>query len=1056
MNSNSKAAEGALRRETGRLGTMIKALAWEECRVGGVIAGWCLIVGLLGLAFSRASLSASAWSHDPELILLFAVGMPMLTALLLILSTDYSGHLVGGFSQRILHLPVRASAAVVVALLARTVFVFVSAFVFTTACYALFGDGPGIGAIPGITLVYLLAQTIDWLRKPLSGLSSLLIVAFVVASILLGLGGAMEDAARSLANHPEALAILLCLALAPAYGVAVAAVHAARVGRRIGIPELWEWPRYISVPWLVRSRPFATPLAAQVWFDLRRTWWILPGVTVLFCIVVPIALWLNAKPDETLREYFPFMVGLPAFAGIVFGAVMHGGLAGRRYAKTQAQFLNPLTSAQFAFARIITNATILVPVVAVVLVLHLSLDGNRFISEVIPNALAIDATSYREVLWVLLGRGLLVGLIAWPLMNGGNRTIAGLLAAEVALAATLGSFHWNDLVDWHDTRMLLPVFAIAVTIGACIRAWKTGVLSLRALCLSVGVWALATWVLLHAEFSAQMLNGSQWLWYTTGLITCLAWGALIPLPYVGTALDVRRRRHGKAAPQDPVQHITADTSLFNGNARTVGRGLVATLVVFLVWLAWPARPAYEAYWRAHGYPVTLQELNNWYPEVPDSENRALAYLKVVDQYDRAHATWVAHYKESDAETEPSQGKPGIPGPAPARPESMQSVDERLLIVGSGKLERGIPIAAATWRTTEAYWQGVTSKIAPELEQVGAEPMAGSRYPIDLRKGFATDLPYLANLRNLARQLSLDSVHWTIAGDPERAAQSIDALFPLANSLSEEPLLISQLVRFAILGIAYADAEDLMNRSVPSDQTLVDLERTFSNALPPADERMMLDHALVGEATVTLNTIASPDALAATSPSLGSNQRLLSGTAVLFWQLVAPAAAERMAMMDFYNRYLTVPQRPSYDYAASGDRDMGWLGEDTGFFAPLSAILTPALSSAYDAEWRIRAQFDIARTAIAVERYRLANGRLPDTLQELVPTYLPAVPMDYFAGGDETLRYRQLGGESYVVYSVGRNARDDNGEEMDNWWSEGDITFTVAPLRVRTDPQVAPA
>jgi hypothetical protein len=47
----------------------------------------------------------------------------------------------------------------------------------------------------------------------------------------------------------------------------------------------------------------------------------------------------------------------------------------------------------------------------------------------------------------------------------------------------------------------------------------------------------------------------------------------------------------------------------------------------------------------------------------------------------------------------------------------------------------------------------------------------------------------------------------------------------------------------------------------------------------------------------------------------------------------------------------------------------------------------------------------AYVALAVERYRLAFGRLPDTLVDLVPTYLEAVPKDPF-DGDE-LRYKKL-------------------------------------------------
>jgi len=1057
MNSNSTTAETALRRETSGLGTMIKALAWEECRVGGVIAGWCLIVGVICLAVCRLSLTAAAWSHDRELVLMFVAGMPMLTALLLILSTDYSGHLVGGFSQRILHLPVPATAAIAVALLARTVLVFISALVFTLACHALFGDGPGIGAVPGITLFYLFAQTLDWLRKPLSGLSSLIVVVSSVAFIVfLGRFETNVEGTRYFFTQTAALTMLLGAVMIPAYGIAVAAVHAARVGRRIGIPELWELPRYISVPWFARSKPFATPLAAQVWFDLRRSWGVLPGVMTLFCLLATGTIWLIRESDEDPYNIVRFAVSVGTFVGAVLGAAAHSkqtGLALGRHAKPQPQFLHPLTSAQFAFSRIVSCAAILVPMVAVALVLHFTLVVGRLLTEIIPDALAIGATSYREVFWVLLSRGLLVGLIAWPLMNGGNRTIASTLLAELALAMALVWLHYRHVVDWQYSRIILPLVVIGVTIGTYSHAWKSGVLPMRALMIAAGVWALATGVLLHAVLTVTPIGGPQFLWYATSFVTCLGWASLIPLPYVGVALEVRRRRHAAPAPQDRAQHVTANATLFTGPARTASRIAAAGVILLLIWLAWPAPPAYEAFLRAKGYPATPDELNEWYQAVPAEKNRALAYLDLEPKLEKAYGIFYAQYAKPALEEEPGDHRAGIAAPSPAPPYETESLTKRLLIVGGAKAQRGQPIAGDTWEISDAYWQDVTSVVAPELKQIAADTTMGSRYPSDLRKGFAVELPHLSQLREMGRQLALDSLHWTLANDPRKAEESVGAMIPLANSLSEEPLLISQLVRIAILGIAYGTSEDIMNRSVPADADLSRLDQVFAGAVPPVQERMMLDRAMIGEATIGLRSVASLEALDVSD--LGQNSALhLSGTAVLFWQLAAPAAAERMVMTRYYSNLLDhskVPMRSNWQWMGNTDDQMV---DDMALISPLAAILAPAIGRSYEAEWRVRTQFDIARTAIAVERYRLANGRLPAALQDLVPAFLPEVPMDYFANGEDPLRYRQLGEDSYVVYSVGRDGEDDQGVEMDNWWQEGDITFTVAPLSVRTGPQVA--
>ena len=91
-----------------------------------------------------------------------------------------------------------------------------------------------------------------------------------------------------------------------------------------------------------------------------------------------------------------------------------------------------------------------------------------------------------------------------------------------------------------------------------------------------------------------------------------------------------------------------------------------------------------------------------------------------------------------------------------------------------------------------------------------------------------------------------------------------------------------------------------------------------------------------------------------------------------------------------------------------------------------------------------AQMRVALVGLAIERYRLAVGKLPDLLGELVPGYLDSLPRDPFDGAE--LRYKRLG-KGYVVYSIGQDGSDDGGREHprgerkdpdENW----DVTFIV--------------
>ena len=96
----------------------------------------------------------------------------------------------------------------------------------------------------------------------------------------------------------------------------------------------------------------------------------------------------------------------------------------------------------------------------------------------------------------------------------------------------------------------------------------------------------------------------------------------------------------------------------------------------------------------------------------------------------------------------------------------------------------------------------------------------------------------------------------------------------------------------------------------------------------------------------------------------------------------------------------------------------------------------------------RAELRDAIAAIAVERWRLMHqGSLPDSLSDLVPAFLPAVPADPYDA--QPLRYKKLK-KGYCIYSIGPNLKDDGGkprpqpsarvpfEERNNY----DIVFTV--------------
>ena len=76
---------------------------------------------------------------------------------------------------------------------------------------------------------------------------------------------------------------------------------------------------------------------------------------------------------------------------------------------------------------------------------------------------------------------------------------------------------------------------------------------------------------------------------------------------------------------------------------------------------------------------------------------------------------------------------------------------------------------------------------------------------------------------------------------------------------------------------------------------------------------------------------------------------------------------------------------------------------------------------------IQSSIDLARVACALERYRIAHGEYPETLDALAPQFIAQLPHDIINGiADIALSPREANGK-FILYSVGWNETDDGGQ-----------------------------
>jgi hypothetical protein len=81
----------------------------------------------------------------------------------------------------------------------------------------------------------------------------------------------------------------------------------------------------------------------------------------------------------------------------------------------------------------------------------------------------------------------------------------------------------------------------------------------------------------------------------------------------------------------------------------------------------------------------------------------------------------------------------------------------------------------------------------------------------------------------------------------------------------------------------------------------------------------------------------------------------------------------------------------------------------------------------------------ARMACALERYRLAHGEYPSTLEALTPQFMDKIPLDLIGG--QPPHYRRTDDGKFLLYSIGWSETDHGGQSGSAWkggdWVLGD-------------------
>lgn len=413
-------------------------------------------------------------------------------------------------------------------------------------------------------------------------------------------------------------------------------------------------------------------------------------------------------------------------------------------------------------------------------------------------------------------------------------------------------------------------------------------------------------------------------------------------------------------------------------------GLILTFAVWRLHLHFEIRSLVADY-RAAGLPTDGEELDAFYPAVPAEQNAALGVMEA--------AGFLQEY--------PDERRFEVRGfRVPWRTESLTPEEADLL--------RG--------------YVSINSNALARLST--ALTLPESRYPVDLSEGFYADLDHVDQVKELGELLEYRTLLASTDGEVDVAVNSIQDLVGLAGTLNKEPKLLSFLVRSALLRKACRSTERLLGaaRFEPPHLTLLEecfdsLRETniFARALvgevaSVAEYLRLRQHPMVETIIEEEEGVESPE-----STKLGLGAIRLSG-------LFARDLRFYLAGMQTNLMLARLPP-PECLVITNLLQQMEKQGQERrhhlGVMLLASSKVVPQVGVDF-------ARKRLVLTGLAIEQFRFAQGRLPDGLEELVPDPMDSVPIDPFDG--QPLRYRTRE-NGYVVYSIGRDGRDDGGREL---------------------------
>jgi hypothetical protein len=467
----------------------------------------------------------------------------------------------------------------------------------------------------------------------------------------------------------------------------------------------------------------------------------------------------------------------------------------------------------------------------------------------------------------------------------------------------------------------------------------------------------------------------------------------------------------------------------------IGLAWAVTLVALLYAVsAWRARRAWTAYRTAYEAQAGPLQLRAYVPkEIPDAENFAALPL-VRPWFDNPQTNWSRPFGEDHfSRVTPASGVSLFCERGGDQPHFCDLVAWRDALAAtdkgpvtncvlSGRFDARSR-AEAAGEVLEALKDD--EAVLDQLRQASSRPLA--RYPIDYdaEDPWSIRLPHLPKIKGICLRLELRACAELALNQTTNALADIKLALYVADTLRDEPIVISWLIRAVCIQAAVGPVWEGLAEHRWSDAQLQELQSCFGRY----DFASGWEHCLRAERTAGVRTV---DLIGRRDLPELSQVADMAALPVFIARFAPPSWRDREKLQ--YCRLFDLLLQGSWDLAArrfspsqAVSNAVALRAATSGGFQTtlhhrlIARILLPPLGRTPFKAATAQTATDQALLACALERYRLANGQFPDDLQALTPKYLAVLPRDVVTGS--AYEYRRTSDGRFELSSAGG---DDTG------------------------------